>query len=274
MRTRNLSHLALIALTLFGTASLASAAGGGKKDSQICLVRPDDGPDDNAKGTLRIREKGNGSSFEIHAIKVNADHEFHAWLEDPIDSDTFTDIGTLKGGGSQKLKFDTKKGDDLPLAAASLDELMGRRLEIRHGEDVVLKGTVPPFGLDKKPKKAEVTIDAEPGAPAEKMSLKLSLRSKADKGQERIELKAKKVPWDDGPFHVFVEDGVASDVFVDAGKLEQKGGSGGHWKRDTKQGQALPAGAEFVSELAGRRLEVRRTSDDLMYLSGEIPAVE
>ena len=272
MQTRNLTRAALITLVLVGTAPLAAAAG--KPDSTICLVRPDDGHDDNAKGTLRIREKGPNSSFEIHAIKVDGDAELHAWLEDPIDSDTFTDIGTLKGGGSKKLKFDTKKGDELPLAAASLDDLMGRRLEIRHGDDVILKGTVPPFGLEKKPQKADVTIDAEPGAPDEDMSFKLSLRSKEDKGQERIEIKAKKVPWDDGPFHVFVEDGVASGVFVDAGELDKKGGSNGTWKRDTKQGQALPDGVDFVKELAGRLIEVRRTSDDLKYVGGEIPAVE
>lgn len=274
MQTRHLTRAALIALAVFSPAALAAPGGGGKKDSQICLVRPDDGPDDNAKGTLRIREKGNGSSFEIHAIKVNADHAFHAWLEDPIDSDTFVDIGTLKGGGSQKLKFDTKKDDDLPLDAASLDDLMGRKLQIRHGDDVILRGTVPPFGLEKKPLKAAVTMEAEPGAPDEDMSFKLSLRSKEDKGQERIDLKAKKVPWDDGPFHVFVEDGVGSGVFVDAGKMDKKGGSGGAWRRDMKQGQALPAGADFVKELAGRRIEVRRTSDDLLYVGGDIPLVD
>jgi hypothetical protein len=276
MRTHQLTRTALAVLALAGTAALGMGPGGnGKKDSQICLVRPDDPPDGDAKGTLRIRHKGNGDSLEIHVQKVDADQTLHAWMEDPIDSDTFTDIGALSSGGSPKLKFETKKGDALPLAAASLDDLIGRKVEIRQDAAVVLQGVVPPWDLSKHPQKATLTITPPDGAPAPDMSAKLSLRAKDDKGQERIELKAKKVPWDsDLHLKVFVEDGVASGVFVDSGEVDKKGDSGAHWKRDTKQGQALPAGANFCSELAGRLIEVRRVSDDVVYLRGTIPAVE
>ena len=54
---------AALALCSFGL--LAASGGNGKKDIQVSLVRPDDPQDFDAKGTLRIREKGNSSSFEV-----------------------------------------------------------------------------------------------------------------------------------------------------------------------------------------------------------------
>lgn len=275
MRLHTLTCLSVSACTLLAVGALAMGPPGkGKKDSQICLVKPEDAPDGNAKGTLRIRAKGNSESLEIHILQVSADNEHHAWMEDAVASGNFLDIGTLGGGGSQQLEFDTKKGGALPLLAASLDDLIDRKVEIRHGDDVILQGTVPPFGLSKKPQKADTEITAPDGAPQPDMHAKLSLRSKADKGQERIDLKAKHVDWGDDSFRVFVEDGVGSGVLVDSGELQKTGDHEGRWKRDTKQGQALPAGASFVSELAGRLIELHRTADDVVFLSGTIPAVE
>jgi hypothetical protein len=264
----------VLASALLTGGVLALGPGKGKQDSQISLVRPDDAPDDNAKGTLRIRHKGNADSFDVHIMKVTAGNEYHLWIEDPVDSETLIESYELDGdGGSQKLKLDTKKGDGLPLDALSLDELIGRRVEIRHGGNVVLLGIVPPFGLPKKPQKAKVDVDAPDGAPEPDMHGTLSLRSKANKGQERIDLKAKHVDFGDGPFHVFVEEDVDSDTFVAAGKLEKTDKHEGRWRRDTKKGQALPDGVFFVSELAGRLLEVRDDAD-IVYLRCTIPDLD
>jgi hypothetical protein len=136
MQHRSSTYLALCTLALCAGA-LAFAPGGGKQDSQTCLVRPDSPPDGNAKGTLRIRSKGNSERFDVHIMKVEGGDEHHLWIEDPIDSDTFTDIGDLPGsGGSQKLALDTKKGDSLPLGVQTTDELIGRRVQIRHAGGV------------------------------------------------------------------------------------------------------------------------------------------
>ena len=273
MTRRRATYVAACTLALCAGA-LAFGPGKGKQDSQISLVRPDDPPDANAKGTLRIRHKGNGDSLEVHVMQVTEGHEHHLWMEDPIDSDDFTEVGTLDGdGGSQQLKFDTKKGGTLPLEAASLEDLIGRRVEVRHDDATVLLGVVPPWGLSKKPLKAKVTIGAPDGAPAPEMHGNLSLRGKDDKGQERIDLKAKHVPFDDGPFHVFVEEDAGAGTFVDSGKLEKTGDHEGRWRRDTKKGQSLPDGVFFVSELAGRLIEVRDEAD-VVYLRGTIPLVD
>jgi hypothetical protein len=264
------SALALMVASGFA----AKGPGGEKKDSQVSLVRPESPPDSDAKGSLRIRSDKNRERFDIHVEKVDGSQAHEVWIEDPADSALFTQTSTLEGnGGSLSLKLDTKKGDPLPLGAVNTEALVGRRVEIRAGGQVVLQGEVPPYGLSKKPAKAKVDISAPDGAPAPDMSGKLSLRSKANKGQERIDLKTKHVPWNDGPFRVFVEDGVASAVFVDGGDLEQDSDTEGHFRRDTKQGQSLPGGVNFVSELAGRTIEVRNGAD-VVYLRGTIPTLE
>jgi hypothetical protein len=246
-----------------------------KKDSQVSLVRPDPAPDADAKGSLRIRSDKKGERFDVHVQKVDPDLAHDVYIEDPDGSGLFTFVAALDAGGSKlKLALDTKKGDELPLDAVSTEALIGRRVEVRVGADVILKGTVPAYGLSKKPASAKSEIVAPDGAPAPDMKAKLKLRSKANKGQERIDLKAKKVPFaDDGPFHVFIEDAAGSDVFVNVGELEQKDGSHGRYRRDTKQGDALPLDVAGVSELAGRELQVR-DDGNVVYLAGVIPAVE
>jgi hypothetical protein len=276
MRFHSLPYLPLTALALCAGA-LALGPGNGNQDSQTCLVRPDTAaPDDNAKGNVRIRSKGNGSErFDVHVQKVEAGVEHHVFLQDAPGSVTFVDLGDLPGdGGSQKLALDTKKGDALPLSVESTEELIGLRVEVRNGDDVVeLEGEVPPYGLSKKPKKVEESFDAEDDAPQPDITVKLEMRSKANKGQERIILTLKQVDFADGPFDVFVEDGVGSGVFVNAGDLEQKSEHKGKFRRDCKKGQALPTGVMFVSELGGRLIQVRDEAD-AVFVEHVIPTLD
>jgi hypothetical protein len=206
-------------------------------------------------------------------MKVDPGVEHHLWIEDSIGSDTFTDFGDLPGdGGSQKLALDTKKGDALPHNVDFTEELIGLRVEIRQGDDVELEGQVPPYGLSKKPAKVKEKFEAADTDPQPDITATLELRSKADKGQERIILTLKKVDFGAGPFDVFVEDGVGSGVFVNAGDVDKLSEHKGRYRRDCKQGQALPAGVMFVSELAGRTLQVRDGAD-VVFLELVIPDV-
>jgi hypothetical protein len=273
MARRSSTYLTLCTLALCAGA-LAYGPGGGKQDSQTCLVRPESAPDDNAKGTLRIRSKGNSERFDVHIMKVEPGVEHHLWIEDSIGSDTFTDFGDLPGdGGSQKLALDTKKGDTLPHNVSTTAELIGLRVEIRQGDDVELEGQVPPYGLPKKPQKAKETVQAGDKAPQPDLTATIEMRSKADKGQERIIVTLKKVDFTSGPFTVFVEDAPDSGTFVNVGDVEKLSDHKGRYRRDCKQGQALPAGVMFVSELASRRLQVRDGSD-VVYLDDVLPGVE
>ena len=114
-------------------------------------------------------------------------------------------------------------------------------------------------------------IDAPEGVSAPDMTSRLSLRSKADKGQERIRLRARHLPFSGKSLAVFVEEDVGAGSFVDAGELEQQDAHAGRWRRDAKKGQALPDGVTFVSALAGRLLEVR-DGNGTVYRRGTIPA--
>ena len=256
-------------------AGLLAAAAASNKSSQVSLIRPDDPQDFDAVGTLSISEKGSVSTFEVQVQKVAPNQELNLWIEEPDDSADFVDVGPLSGGATKKLKFETKKGGGLPLGAPSLDELFGREVRVQHGVDVVLYGTVPGFDLPSKPQKATAEIEAPIGSPADDMHAKLILRSKPAKGLQRIELKARKVPWADVLLLVvFVEDEAGSGVFVNEGALLKQGAKGGRWSRDTKKGESLPAGASVIGDLGGRLIEVRRASDDEVLLRGTIPQVD
>jgi hypothetical protein len=266
-----LAVLALLAADLSGMGPKLP-----KEDSTVQLVRPDPAPDADAKGSLRVRSDKQGERFELKLQRVDALLEHDLFIEDPDDSGLFVHVAALQSSGDDdmKLMLATKQGDALPLGATDIDALVGRRVEVRAGEDVVLQGSVPAFGLSKKPVKAKVDLAAPEAAPAPDMKATLKLRSKPDKGQERFDLKAKKVPFADaGPFRVFIEDGVGSAAFVDAGALDPVGDSEGRFRRDSKQGQAMPLGAAGVAELAGRAIEVR-DGEDVVFLEGTIPALE
>jgi hypothetical protein len=74
------------------------------------------------------------------------------------------------------------------------------------------------------------------------MKARLMVRSKPAKGQHRLKIKAQKVGFEGGDFHVFVETDVGSDLFEEAGALQQKGDSAkGHFSRDLD-----PAGVSYV----------------------------
>jgi len=243
-----------------------------KQDSEACLVRPDDGPEPTAKGTVRIRSDANGDRFDLRVQGLSTHVDMAAFIEDPPGSDTFEPLAPLSEVKKDLvLALDTKKGDALPLDVPDVADLIGRRVEIRNGSDaVVLFAEVPPFGLDSKPHKATVKIAAPPGSPFPDVTGTLSLRSKADKGQERIILKVKKLPPDAGPFNVFVEDGVG--VLVDDGPLVLTG-KNGTYKRDTKQGDQLPNGATSLTGLTGRALELR-DHNAAVLLSTELPPLK
>ena len=84
-------------------------------------------------------------------------------------------------------------------------------------------------------------------------------------------VKLKKAPFDDADVRLFVEDGVGSDSFLDAGAFDRKGSSSnGRYRRDTHLGAPLPLGVPDLAALAGRRLQVR--ADDAVLLEVALPA--
>ena len=122
-----------------------TAIGGGKEAGTAPLVRPESAPDDDAKGRVDLSQKGsNHTSFRIAAHNVEG-VALEAFLEDGVGATTFTSVGTLGADddpGSASLQF-SGKGGGLPLGVTGLDELIGRRIELRAAATVYLQGLIP-----------------------------------------------------------------------------------------------------------------------------------
>ncbi len=255
----------------------ASALGSSKMKGEVKLVRPSGGSAPSAKGTLKIETdiKKGQHRFEVHAIKIDPSLVHELWVEDPMRPGTFVWIAVMDqnvGDDSAKFRVDTKKGDALPHGAANAVDLGGLGIEVRPaGLAAVLQANVPALGGSQKPRKAKLKFALPVDPPALKASGKLEMRTKPSKGDERIEIKAKNLPFDTvASFHLFIETAVEG-VFAEVATLVQKGKSEGRYRVRTKDGQALPFGASSVAEFEGRDIEIRGADLTTVYLEGVIP---
>jgi hypothetical protein len=269
------SHLVV---ALGATLALSPVAlAGGLQKAETPLVRLDNGVDEDATGTLRVSAhlEQQAFTFEVRAENVNPEWQPYVLMEFTPGGGDFSYIGDLEvSGNALILDIDTKDGDVLPFEFQDIASLQGRVVQITIGEVSLLQAVVPDVEASSKPVKAKQTLGpADDGAP--KLKAKLKLRSKPSKGDERFDLMVKHLGFDDAAeFSLFVEDDVDSDVFADAGDMERIGSSAhGRYRRFTKKGQALPLGVSSLSELAGRRFEVR-DGDDGVHVEGVLPDVD
>lgn len=267
-------------ILLLASAALpvsALADGGGDKQEGIApLLRPDSAPDGDAKGKVRIRHDGKKGEdeFKVEAEHLDSGLNLEVFLEDGDSSGNLVSIGTMDPDDEPgEYEFEMESEDDgLPFDVAEVAELIGRRIEIRSGSTVYLEGLVPDFGAKVKGsgkwKKGKAPLVRPDQAPDEDAKGKVEIRSRDKDNRHRFKVEAEHL--DGGPFHVFVEDAVDSGVFVDAGAMESDDDEF-ELEFDTKDGDALPAGAATASELIGRRVEIRDASD-AVHLHGVVPA--
>ena len=130
------------------------------------LTPPDGAADTDAKGFVKVKgHKKTGALhlFEVKIKKVDRDATYGVFLEEPVGSDPkeFVQVGEMvvkgkqkdpdnhKAGGAGKFKVNTrKKNNALVLGEGGaevtlLEELFGRSIEIRNGDEVVLAGLIP-----------------------------------------------------------------------------------------------------------------------------------
>ena len=117
----------------------------------------EDGDDDEARarlsgtggvgGYIEVERDDGEEEFDIEVDGLAPGTAVTYWLETAIGSNTYTQIGqrTAHAGGEAELEFDTDDGDMLPGGAASLNDLAGRRVEIRDsaGASILATGTTP-----------------------------------------------------------------------------------------------------------------------------------
>jgi hypothetical protein len=259
MTTRLLTLLALL-----GVLASASPALAGQKVTTPLLRVAD--PEGTAHGSVQAKLKGPGSSLTIKVIALDAGTPtpLGMFLEDAPASGDFTKVAglaTLKNGAG---KITLASGDGAPgeLGVASLDDLAGRRLEVRDANgaallDAVLPGLQPFVGT-----KLVGKLLPPDGAPAPKASATLTGKAKPSKGSERFRLKAKKLPAG-AAAALFIEDAPGSGIFLPAGELD-----GSVYLRDTALGDRLPLEVAAQADLVGRAIQVR--DGDTVLLVGTI----
>jgi hypothetical protein len=97
-----------------------------------------------ASGLVRARFNApqGAASFEVRAHRLPAGPAFSVWIDD--GTGLFVQVGTLAKGS---FKRDTRKGQSLPLGAATLDAIAGRSIQVRDdaspAPNTVLEGLVP-----------------------------------------------------------------------------------------------------------------------------------
>jgi len=240
----------LIVLAL--TATFAAAGGASKS----YLTRVENGPDPDARGTIKVKDGSGASLFSVKLKKVDRTVAYGLLIEDPSDPNLFVEFGeTTK---ARKWKVNTAKGDALPLGVTSVADLAGLRLMVTDGDgETILVGTVPDVGETGKPAKLKdgllppVPATTDGDVQADGNSLKLRVRNVAA-----------------GIYDVCMEDDEGR--MQDVGDCEVGTNGEGLWRRTAKKGDPLPFGCGSIDHLFGRRVELRNGSGDVV-LAGRVP---
>ncbi len=178
------------------------------------------------------------------------------------------DDGESRGDEGTELEMEFENGN-LPFEAASLDELAGRRVEIRAGDLVYLMGLVPTFDAasagSRRREHTGVALSRGEDAPDEDCRGQAELDNQEQNDRARFDVECRGLPEQD----YFVD--VANDEgdMEEAGVLEPKGHGRYRIRLDTKKGEPLPLGILDADDLDDRRIEIRG-EDDEVYLAGTL----
>lgn len=107
-------------------------------------------PSPKAKGLVIVKTnaKKGTALFEVNAAKLAPSNTYDLFIETSPGSGIFTNAGSMTVKGNKMLnalyRRDSKKGDALPLGAATVQDLSNRKIEIRDGAGVThLTGLIP-----------------------------------------------------------------------------------------------------------------------------------
>ena len=221
---------------------------------------------------IKIKNDKQGD-LQLFSVKVKDLEEgaYDVFLVDPEDEvDPGTKIGSIDiaaGEESGKLKFNTKRGDEVDPAP------VGMRVEARNGDgDVLLSGLVPDPDAPKVKGNVKAKLDA-----ADIAGTKGFVRLKLGNGAQFLQVVAQKC--DAGTYEVMIDFGDETTAdWQKAGELVIADGetSGSVMLKD-KAGDSLPAGAATWADLMDRPIKVQTivTEPDLpsVLLEGTIPSV-
>jgi hypothetical protein len=96
------------------------------------------------EGKIRVEQRADREKFDLEVEQAAQGDAFDVYLIDPDTGDrTFIERIVAGIDGEAELERNTNDGDQLPLGASTVDELVGFGIEVEFGGDVILTGTVP-----------------------------------------------------------------------------------------------------------------------------------
>jgi len=227
---------------------------------RAALMRADTSPFADASGRVEVERKHGEEELEIEAEHLDAGTAVEFFLAD--EGGTMTSVGAAEAddGGEAEIEFETDDGDPLPLGAASVDELAGRRVEVRLAADgtLILFGEVPEATTAAR--KLRGRTDVRDLASRARCRVRALVDGRA--GRERLDVDLKAVASGGAEAELFVDDGGGSMVL--AGTVALRGSGRGRLRYDTRKGDRLPLGAASLRDLEGRDFEIRVDGRELM----------
>jgi hypothetical protein len=269
-------------LCLSGALLCAATAAAQGSQIEAPLRRPGPtAPDPDAQGRIELENdaSGPGQKFDVKIQKVDtASFDYTLWLEDPLGSSTFVNVGDFTEDSRHDDRADyerrTDRGQTLPLGAANLAALKDRQLQVRDSSDqVVLIGTVPDIANGQTggpgnggPKvKGETPLLRPNPAPIPAAQGKVQAERQGSQGELEVETEDFDVSAQS--FTIWLAD--AQSAMQNIGTLAPDRGRSDHGRADWRT-PSLPLGATSIDQLVGRRIEVRDAANAIV-LEGNVP---
>lgn len=247
------------------------------------LIRPTPAIDPDARGqiTLELDSSGPGEKFRVRIDRVDTSSQsYQLWLEEPLGSGLLTTVGSFDADSrhDDRAEYErrTDRGASLPLNAPNLAALKDRQLEVRDGSgQAILLGTVPDIGNGQSNsgnnRRDSSETPLQRPSPAPLPQAQGSVQAQLQGNQSELEIETEDFDVANATFRVWLAD--AQAVMVEIGTLAPDRGRSDHGRAEWRQpGNGMPLGANSISELIGRRVEIRNANDEVV-LFGAIPAL-
>jgi len=243
------------------------------------MVRPEDSPYDASRGVIVAVKRAESEALRIEVGHLAPGTHYGVYLGDDGGGSLVDDF-TANDYGGASITRDTAKGGELP-GGASLADLAGRHVEIRHGDVVVLLGAIP--RVEERDDLAPVREDAREKDPDTGSTLRVVVDIRPKVGRELCDLGMTKLPTRDEPASggdakaarrrptadVFMDDGTGTLRQVGSARINRRGQA--RMRFVTRRGGSLPLGVATLRELAGRAVQVR--VNGVARVTGRVPNI-
>ncbi|MCI0589765.1 MAG: hypothetical protein L0323_23365, partial [Planctomycetes bacterium] len=237
---------------------------GPRARGRAILMLAESSPFPDAEGEVEVEVEGDEEELEIEAEHLDAGTAVEFFLADADGNMTSIGTATADEEGEAEIEFETEEGGSLPLGAASVADLAGRRVEVRASDGtLILFGAVPEATTRAQKLRCRGDVMSVETRARVRVTALVDNRS----GRERLNVELKAVSPGATEAELFLDDGGGTLTLADTVPLKRSGR--GRARYDTKKGQPLPLGASSVRDLQGRAFEIR--VEGAAVLAGNFP---